>query len=91
MQDDEVDLIPKMLLLMISFILYYTSLFLTLRYSKTKCKPTARFRLTMAGVAISFIALMLIFRQNMYVNIALTVAYVFGIYGLLYKFRKTVG
>lgn len=91
MQDDEVDLIPKMLLLMISFILYYTSLFLTLRYSKTKCKPTARFRLTMAGVAISFIALMLIFRQNMYVNIALTVAYVFGIYGLLYKFRKNVG
>lgn len=88
MQDEEVDLVPKMLLLIISFILYYTSLFLTLRYSKSKCKPTAKFRLTMAGIALSFVALMLICRNMMYINIALTVAYVFGIFALLHRFGK---
>lgn len=86
MQDEEVDLMPKMLLLIISFILYYVSLFLTLHWSKTKCKPTSTFRLTMAGIEISFIVLMLLCRRLMYVNIALTVVYVFGIFILLHRF-----
>lgn len=88
MHDSEVDLMPKMLMLILSFLMYYVSLFLTLRYSKSKCRPNARFILSLAAIAVSFVILMLLFRNNMYVNIALTVVYVFGIFFILYRFGK---
>ncbi len=90
MHNTEVSLMPKILMLILSFLMYYVSLFFTLRYSKSKCRPTLRFILSLVSVAVSFTALMLIFRENMYVNIALTAAYVWGIFILLHYFsRKT--
>lgn len=90
MHDAEVRVFPKMLMLVLAFLGYYVSLFLTLRYSKTKCRPTKRFILTMALTAVSFVVLMLIFRENSAVNIAVSVAYVWGIFLLLHHFsRKT--
>lgn len=88
MHNTEVSLLPKILMLILSFLIYYISLFFTLRFSKTKCRPTFRFILTLAIAAASFIVVMLVFRENMYVNIALTAAYVWGIFLLLHHFSK---
>lgn len=88
MRNAEINLFPKMMLLIISFLMFYIPLFFTLRYSKSRCRPTAGFMLTMAGFAVSFVVLMLRFREYMHINIALTVLYVFGIFFMLYRFGK---
>ena len=88
MQNSEADLMPKMILLITSLLMYYVSLFMTLRYSKSKCRPTVKFISSMAATAVSFVVLMLLFRNMMYVNIALTVLYVWGIFLLLHLFGK---
>ena len=75
-------------MLILSFIMYYVSLFFTLRYSKSKCRPNARFILSLVSIGVSFVVLMLLFRRNMYINIALTVLYVFGIFLILHRFSK---
>lgn len=88
MHDSEIALMPKIIMLIISFLMYYLSLFFTLRYSKSRCRPTAKFILSMTLIAVSFVILMLLFRNMMYVNIALTVVYVWGIFFLLHHFSK---
>lgn len=88
MHNSDIDLLPKMLMLILSFLMYYVSLFSTLRYSKSKCRPSVRFILSLLLIAVSFVVLMLLFRNNMYINIALTVLYVFGIFFMLYRFGK---
>lgn len=89
MHDSEISLMPKILMLIFAFLMYYVSLFFTLRYSKSRCRPTTRFIVTMSLIAVSFVILMLLFRNMMYVNIALTVVYVWGIFLLLHHFSKT--
>lgn len=88
MHDAEISLLPKILMLIFSFLTYYVSLFLTLRYSKAKCRPKARFVLSLVLAAVSFVALMLLFRENSYINIALSVVYVWGIFLLLHHFSR---
>ncbi len=88
MHSEEIDLMPKMILLIVSFLMYYVSLFFTLRYSKKRCRPSASFLFGMAAIAVSFVVLMLLFRKLMYVNIALTAVYVFGVFVILYRFGK---
>ena len=89
MHDSEVALLPKILMLILSFIMYYLSLFFTLRYSKSKCRPTAKFIISMCLIAVGFVIFMLLFKDMMYVNIAITVVYVWGIFFLLHHFSKT--
>ncbi len=88
MRNDEINLLPKMILLILSVLMFYLPLFFTLRYGKSRCRPTARFILLMTGIAVSFVLLMLLFREYMHINIALTVLYVFGVFFILYRFGK---
>lgn len=88
MHDSAVSLLPKMLMLILSFLLYYVFLFLTLRYSKSRCRPNVRFILMLAAMGVGFSALMLLFREMMYVNIALTAVFVFAIFLILYRFSR---
>jgi len=88
MHDSEVSLLPKILMLIFAFLTYYISLFLTLRYSRSKCSLDKKFVLSLAGCAVSFVILMMIFRNNSYINIALSVIYVWGIFLLLHHFSK---
>ncbi|MDO4863491.1 MAG: low temperature requirement protein A [Ruminococcus sp.] len=88
MHNSEIRLFPKIIMLIASFLTYYVSLFLTLRFSKAKCRPKAGFVLSLAGTGVSFVALMLIFMRNNYVNIALSAVYVWGIFLLLHHFSK---
>lgn len=88
MRNDEINLLPKMILLILSVLMFYLPLFFTLRYGKSRCRPTARFILLMTGIAVSFVLLMLLFREYMHINIALTMLYVFGVFFILYRFGK---
>jgi len=85
MREETVALWPKTLFLVGSFVVYYTFLFLMGRYTKQRCGFDPRFLGRLASVAASFIALMVILRKIMYLNIAITVLYVFGIFLLLLR------
>ena len=76
-------------MLIVSFLIYYVFLFATRRYSKVECRPKLSFYLKMVGIAASFVVLMFVFRENMYVNIALTAVYVFIVYAIIYKAGKS--
>ncbi len=83
MRNQQVSLLPKMLMLTGSLMLYYVFLFSLGRYARRKCRFTLRFYLTTAAVGGCFIGLMLVFRNLMYVNIAITVVFVFGLFAML--------
>ena len=76
MHDAEVNLIQKMLFLVSSFLLYYCCLFLLGRYAKKQCGFNRKFYLTMAGMALSFSVLMILFRNIMQINILGNTAYI---------------
>ena len=88
MREDTVDLLQKIVLLVGSFVLYYAFMFSTARYAKRRCAFSAGFVLLMCAVTVSFIVLMLVFRERMAVNITITAAYVYGIFLLLYRHGK---
>ncbi|MEE5993399.1 MAG: low temperature requirement protein A [Oscillospiraceae bacterium] len=88
MHDSEVNLMQKMLFLVFSFLLYYCCLFLLGRYAKKQCGFNRKFYLTMAGMALSFSILMVLFRNMMQINILITVVYSFAIFLILYQFGK---
>ena len=88
MREEEVALLPKTLFLVGSFVLYYVFLFLLGRYAKKRCAFNLRFVLALSGAMAAFAALMLILRRSMYLNIALSVVFVFGVFAVLFGFSK---
>ena len=95
MHSEEVALIPKILFLIISFLIYFAFLFMTAKYAKLKCRPSKNFCVKMLLTAAGFVVIMLLCRKLMWVNIAITVVYVFAVYFVMYrigsKTRNTVG
>ena len=87
MRDSEVMLMPKLLLLLGSFLLFYVFLFATGRYAKQRCRLNGRFLMLTGGVGVVFAVLMLVFRENMYVNIAVSVLFVFSEFAIIRKQR----
>ena len=87
MRDSEVMLMPKLLLLLGSFLLFYVFLFATGRYAKKRCRLNGRFLMLTGGVGVVFAVLMLVFRENMYVNIAVSVLFVFSEFAIIRKQR----
>ncbi len=88
MRDDAVDNLQKIVFLAASLILYFVFLFLTMRYAKQKCAIHRKNVLVLCGFAVSFLLVMLAFRELMAVNIAVTVVYIFGIFLLIYQRGK---
>lgn len=88
MREAEVALLPKTLFLTLSFVLYFSFLFVAGRYAKDSCRVDARYILTFAGGAALFVILMLLLRTNMYANITVTVLYVFWIWMETYRWGK---
>lgn len=83
MRNEEVSLLPKMFMLTGSLVIYYVFLFSLGAYAKRRCGITLRFYLAMAAIGVIFTGIMLCFRNMMYVNIAITVIFVFGIFAAL--------
>lgn len=88
MHSEEIELVPKIVFLIVSFLIYYLFLFLTERYAKLKCRPTVGFCIKLILAAVSFAAVMLVLKDYMQLNIAVTVIYVFGVYLVLHRIGK---
>ncbi len=88
MRDAEVSVLPKIVFMTLSLLLLYTMLFSLGKYAKGVCKPKPRFCLALIGGGILFAVLMVLFRENMYVNIALTAAFVFIVFSVIYRFAQ---
>lgn len=83
MRMEKVHLLPKMLFLIGSLLLYFICIFLLGRYAKKKCGFRGRFLAIMGLLAVCFVVLMLLLRNMMQLNILLTVVYVFAVFLLL--------
>ncbi len=90
MRDVSVDILQKTLFLTGSFILYFVFAFLTMIYAKKRCGFGLRFALSLSSISACFIALMLVFREKMLINIAITVVFVFGIFFFIYTQSKKI-
>ncbi len=88
MREPEVDILPKTVFMICSLMLYYIALLLTERYGKQRMKLTRKCFLILIAVFGGFTIFMMLFRQQMYINIALTVIFVFVIFGYLYCFWR---
>jgi hypothetical protein len=91
MREEEVAVLPKMLFLIASVIGYYAFLFSLMKYVKSCNKPSRKFILAMAGVTVAFVVLMITLREIMFVNILITVVYVFIMLLTLLRARRCGG
>ena len=80
MRDEAVQLMPKTLFLLGSFLMYFICLFALQRFARPELRLCRRFLLPIAGTAFVFAGLMILARENMQLNIALSVAYVFFVF-----------
>ena len=88
MREDEVALLPKMLFISISILVYFICLFILGMFAKKKCTFRARFFIWMIVLSATFVILMIILREYMYVNIAVTAAYVLGVFLVIFRQGK---
>ena len=91
MQEGEVSLLPKILFLVVSFLLFFGCLFaLGNRHAKAKCSKYRQFCVQAVLIGVVFAVLMLLFRTEMMVNITLTVVFVFLLFVMIYWYGKKV-
>ena len=91
MQEEAVALLPKLLFLVGSFVLFFGFLLaLGIRHARARCRRYGGLCLTVAAAGAVFIAVMLLLRENMLLNIAVTVAFIFLVFALLYRYGKLV-
>jgi low temperature requirement protein LtrA len=88
MQEEEVTLMPKVIFITAAIIAYYVFLFSTRRYAKKRCVISLPFMLMLAGAAAVFAVLMIALRDNMRLNIFVSMAYVWSTVAVLYRFSK---
>lgn len=90
MRDGEVDVLPKMIFLVISVVIYYAFLLLLGRYSKKKCGFNWKLILRFLGVTVVFVVAMILLRNIMYINLLITVLYVFILFFGIKKMKDAV-
>ena len=90
MREEEVALLPKTIFITVSFLLYFVFMFLLGLFAKKRCVFNARFYAAMIVAGISFFVLMIVFRTQMYVNIAISVIYVMAVFLILLKRSRMV-
>ncbi len=88
MREEEIALMPKIVFLTVSFIVYFVFLYLLGFFTKKKARPTKKFVITEVLMLVGFSVLMIISREHMYVNIAVTVALVFGHFYIIAKAKR---
>ena len=88
MREEEISLMPKMLFLIGSLVAYFVFLMLLNGHTKFQCKPAKPFIIKTSIITASFIFLMILFRENMYINILISVLFVFSIFLTLFVSYK---
>ena len=91
MRDEAVRLWPKTLFLLSSFLLYFVCLFALQRFAKPSLKLCRRFLIPVAATTAVFVVLMLFLRENMRVNIFISVLYVFSVFAEIFRFGRQNG
>ncbi|MBQ1436186.1 MAG: low temperature requirement protein A [Clostridia bacterium] len=89
MREPEISAIPKNTFLVVSFLVYFMFLFLLENYAKESLRATGRFYAKLAVAAAAFTALMAAFYKNGMISIAVTAAFVFSVYIMLWLFKKS--
>ena len=91
MREEEIRLLPKLLFLIGSFVLFFGFLFaLGNRHAKARCKHYVRLWLRAALLGALFAALLLLLREYMAIHIALTAAFVFAVFSLIYRYGRLI-
>lgn len=89
MREEELSLMPKLLFLMGSFLIYFAFLFaLGNRHAKARCQKYDRLCFSAVLIGAVFVLLMLLFREEMTVNIGITVLFVFSLFAMIYWYGK---
>lgn len=88
MREEEVALLPKIIMITAAIIAYYLFLFCTGIYAKKRFRFNPVFILRLVGLTAAFAILMIVFRENMRVNIFVTAAYVWSIFAELLRAKK---
>ncbi len=88
MQDEAVALWPKTLFLLASFLLYFFCLFALQIYAREDRGISRKTALPILLVSLVFVVLMLLLRENMRLNILVSVLYAAGICLWIYRFSR---
>ena len=88
MQDTGVSLLPKTIFLVSAFLLFYFCLFGLMRYARKEVRFRPLSVLPPAGLMLLFTVLMMLLRENMKVNIAVSVVFVYAMFLWIYRFRR---
>lgn len=89
MREEEIDLLPKISMLVGSFILYYVFLLILAKlFAKKSCRIRGRYFLKIGLTMVIFTVLMIVLREHMLFHIALTAVFVFVLFGILYRYWK---
>jgi cell division protein FtsW (lipid II flippase) len=89
MREEEVSLLPKVIFLTVSFLVFFGSLFaMGNRHARERHSKYKRFCLQAALISAVFTVLILLLRREMMFNIALTVVFVFILFAMIYSYGK---
>lgn len=88
MRNEGVSITPKLLFLSISFLIFFTCIFLLMLFAKDRLKMCSKLIARVAIISIIFVVLMLAFKSNMYVNIAITVIYAYSVFGSVFLYSR---
>lgn len=86
-RNDEIDVMPKMLLLSCSLAGYFLCLFLLNGHFKIRCGLDRRFISKVSVLTGVFLVLMGIFCRRMYINVMISVVYAFSVLLILYRMK----
>ncbi len=88
MRNDEVLLMSKITLLIVSFLLLFGCMFALLIFAKPEMKKCRRFLIPVIGISLLFTVMMFAFRSQMYINILISVLYVFSVFAMLFRYSR---
>lgn len=90
MREPEIAVRPKMMLLVVSMVLYYAFLFALGRYAKKRCHINEEFMHKLWLVTLAFVLLMMVSVKEPRIHILLTVIYVWGVFAIFYRVGRRV-
>ena len=89
MREETVELLPKVLFLIGSFVLFFCILFAVgSSHAKVRCGQYGRLCIRAGAAGAAFVVLMILLRGAMAVNVALTAAFVFAMFAILRQYAK---
>ena len=88
MRNEGISITPKVLFLIISFLIFFTCIFLLMLFAKDKRKLCSKLITKVAVISVVFVSLMLIFKSRMYINIAISVIYVYSVFCAVFLYSR---